>query len=437
MRFSEVLARSHSVMSRALPPLDKLRASVDRVARRWPGVVSAPLDRDREAMARDMLRRVQNWEWTAINTQRVTSAALAVYDPDRRARPDLAPVREFYLSEIAQRPKGAFLDAMLRVYVETFDPDAPHTQALASALAVRQPDIGPRERRLLDAMPRLLDPSRAAKAVAEVMAGAEDPYAALKEIGLQSPHVSGLAKAAHHEFVRKLAPNLGQKGPRDQLLAWIMPKLGNPLQSGATEAIEALLAPWRNRTPDDTLRHDLCESIIAAYNDPRLHEGGIWAGFDQDLKQVFLRWLTKQDMKFFCDMVSATQNNHMWPPRRDVWLSLYDERRIDEAWVAFGSAAADYAKRNLLRTEHGNAGRRFGIQRDRNGNTSLLVMRIGNKIVVDGCHNYKTHIFKIGDPKVPKLYQREYHCDDIMRASRNSKPHNSIMAWELWVRQHV
>lgn len=127
----------------------------------------------------------------------------------------------------------------------------------------------------------------------------------------------------------------------------------------------------------------------------------------------------------------------MWPPRRDFWLKLYDDKMIDEAWVAFGSEARRYAQQNLVRSGKTDMNRRFGRQLDRGGSTSLLIMRIGNKIVVDGCHSYKTHIFRMDDKQAPKLYQREYYCDKIMRSSRNSKPHNSINNWSQWVLQNV
>ena len=76
-------------------------------------------------------------------------------------------------------------------------------------------------------------------------------------------------------------------------------------------------------------------------------------------------------VKFFCDVVTATQDNHMWPPRRDFWLSLYDDKMNDEAWVAFGSSARHYAQRHLVRSGRMDSGRRFGSQLDRGGSTSL------------------------------------------------------------------
>jgi len=433
----EMLSRGQSFRIRALPSLQQVRRSVSNILSRWPDAVRTPEDRDRERLANEMLRRVSEWDWTNITTQRVNSAAVAVFDEERRSRQDLSPVREFYLTEIAAREPGAFLDGMVGVYIESFAPGRDHTRHLAKALAERSHELGARHRKLMAALPELFRPDAAPLALARTMREADDAYTHLKAIGLNSPHTSGLARAAQKIFVERLAPDLDKAEARRKLFNWLTPENGPVLQAGAGPAVEALLAPWRDRNPPDTLRNELSEAIIAAWNDPRLHAGGIWSGFDSGLRAVLLRWLTHQDMKFFCDMVTATQNSHMWPPRRDFWLKLYHDRMIDEAWVAFGSEARRYAQRNLLRGGKTDMNRRFGHQLDRGGSTSLLIMRIGNKIVVDGCHSYKTHIFRADDRRAPKLYERQYYCDDIMRASPNSKPHNSIPSWSQWVMQHV
>lgn len=433
----EVLERGQSFRTRVLPPLDQISRSVENIMSRWPNAVHTPEDRDREKLARNMSLRVSNWDWENITTQRVISAAVAVFDKERCKRPDLSEVRDFYLSEILTREPGAFVDGMVGVYVDSFTMGAEHTRELAKALAQRSKDLGARHCNLIFALPELFNPDAAPHALAKIMLDADDAYSELKSIGLSSPHTSGLAQAAHTTFIGSLAADLAKDEPRQKLFNWLTPQNGPVLQTGAGPAVEALLSVWQDQTPPDDLRNELSEALIAAWSDPRLHAGGIWSGFDPVLKAVLLRWLTHQDMKFFCDMVTATQDSHMWAPRRDFWLELYDEKLIDEAWVAFGGEARRYAERNLLSGGKTNMNRRFARQLDRGGSTSLLIMRIGNKIVVDGCHSYKTHIFRVDDNNAPNLYQRQYYCDDIMRASRNSKPHNSIRNWSQWVLQHV
>lgn len=437
MRGSDALRMPQTLLQSALPPLKALEQTVADVMKRWPDLVGMPKDNDREVLAKMMLRRVREWDWSNIRTSRITTAAVAVFDEERCARADLETVRQFYCAEIRSRPAGAFLAAMVRVYTDSFRSNAAHTRELAKALEERQEDLGNRAMVLLNALPGLFDPNSAAEELAKIMVAADDPYQRLKDMGFRSPHASGLAQEAHFLFVQELAPMLRHDHARQQLLRWTIPEGTSPLQSGADVAVAALLAPWKDQTPPDDLRHEISEAIIGAYKDPRLHRGGIWAGFDPELKAVLLRWLTKQDMKFFCDMVTETQNSHMWPPRRDFWLGLYDDGMIEEAWVAFGSEAQRYARQHLLRSGEANIGRRFARQHDRGGGTSLLIMRIGNKIVVDGCHSYKTHIFQSNDRNAPKLYQRSYYCDDIMRASPNSKSHSSIPSWKEWVMRHV
>lgn len=432
-----LLSRQEPLSSRVLPSLDDIGRSVSKITERWPDLVKKPDDRDREKLALNMLFRVQNNQWSDITTQRVISAAIAIFDEDRRMREDLAPAREFYLEEIAVAKSGPFLDGMVGVYVESFDQSAVHTQLLAKALGARAADLGGRQRKLIQALPALFTPYAAPQDLARVMLASDDAYCALSAMGLTTPHASGLARAAHKIFVDRLAPDLGKAEARAKLFNWMTPEKGPVLQSGAGHAVEALLSVWRNQLPPLTVRNELSEQIIGAWNDPRLHSGGIWSGFDPTLRGILLQWLTYQDMKFFCDMVTATQDSHMWGPRRDFWLKLHKENMIDEAWVAFGRDAMRFAKQNLVKSGKTDLGRRFARQLDRGGSTSLLIMRLGNKIVVDGCHSYKTHIFRQDDPRAPKLYQNQYYCDDIMRNSQNSKPHNAIYNWSQWVLQNV
>lgn len=63
----------------------------------------------------------------------------------------------------------------------------------------------------------------------------------------------------------------------------------------------------------------------------------------------------------------------------------------------------------------------------------LLIMKIANQIVVDGCHNYKTHLFGINTRIAPKLFQAEYDCEDIRLRAPRSRAHLSVDSWMDWV----
>jgi hypothetical protein len=228
----------------------------------------------------------------------------------------------------------------------------------------------------------------------------------------------------------------------DWYIRWLRPPGKEEARNtGAEAAIEALIHPWMDRTPDDELRSYLVETLIELYGDPRIKSGGVWGGIDERYMAIVRRWLTREDMRFFTGVVDATQKDAMWPPRRDFWLKLYDEGKIDAAWAALSSQAFEYARQHLMRQDAKNAYTRVGYQQARQ-NTSLLIMKIGNKIMVDGCHSYRTHVFDIADPMAPKLFEEGYNCDQIMRASDRrasgaSKSHSSIPSWSRWVRDMI
>lgn len=118
-------------------------------------------------------------------------------------------------------------------------------------------------------------------------------------------------------------------------------------------------------------------------------------------------------MRLFLDVISRVEDSHMWEPRRKFWLGLYEEGRISEAWVAFSFYAKQVARQ--LAAEKDLQTMSFGEQVVGGGrnNTSLLIMRVGKAIVVEGSHSYKVHVFRSSDPSAPALYRTRYDCDQI------------------------
>lgn len=438
MRASDQVQRRDNALSGSvLPTLTQLERAVRRIQDHWPGVKPEPPEKERNLLAREMLGRVERSDWSGVSTWRVTAGAVAAFDEVRRDAEVLAPLRAFYVREIEGTEQQSILDGLFWVYIESFDPGADHTERLAIALSQRAREFGARISQLLSNFDGLLSPADAVEAVARQMVSSFDPYTELKKLGFPAPHAPGLLYYAYLSFLEAIKGRLNRTDEQRRLLQWLRPENAQALQQGAAQAIAALLFPWQQVSPPEAVQSHLTESIVGAYGDPRLIHGGVWAAFPPNLRSVLLRWLTREDMRFFCDVITQTQSDHQWPPRRDFWLRLFEERRIDEAWVAFGGVAREHAKQHYKGTGAFNIDKRFAKQLDRGGSTSLLIMRIGNKIVVDGCHSYKTHIFRVNDSTAPKLYQTIYHCDDVMRRSALSKAHNHIPNWQLWIEQHI
>jgi hypothetical protein len=418
----------------SLPAPTRLAAAAHRILSRWPDVVADPPERDRERLVSEMLRRLETGDWKGARMSFVTSAARALFDAERRSRPTFEALRRFYCQEIEASNNRTFLAAMMSVYLGSYEPGAKHTAALAWSLANVRQRLDSRSRLLVDQVPEVLDPHKGAKALGSLMVQMNDPWQGLRDLHVLSPHAPGIMDFAHLAFVENLAPKLDQPTEIGRLLRWLKPDGHEPRASGAGAAIEALLTPWRDRDPSPHVQHDLITKIVSYYGDPRVRgRAGAWSSVSEDLLTILLRWLTGANIRFFLEVVSAVEDSHMWAPRERFWLSLYNQKRIDAAWVAFSDAGAALARRKA-----GDRSIPFGRQiagGSRSG-TCLLILKIGGKIVVEGSSNYRIHIFDERNPRAPKLYQPSYDCDGIRNISgAQAKKH--LGHWEGWVLERI
>jgi hypothetical protein len=411
----------------------QLRAAVGRVLARWPDIVADPPENDREKLVQEMLRRLDEDDWSDLPTAFVTKAARALFDPVRRSRSDLARLRQFYVDELRVSTRKSFLGGMASVYIGSFEPGAPHTRALASALQAARTRLGGRWMQLEELLPDWLDPVGAPQTVAERMTKMDHPWSELKSMGITVPHAPGLMDHAHLEFVRMLSPDLRRRPGLERLFGWLRPERQEARASGAAEAITAILNHWLSGDPSTDDQRFIIDNLVGCYGDPRVSASGAWAGVPEQHRAVVLRWLTKENMLFFLDVVSAVEESHMWKERREFWLGLYEEGRIEAAWVAFSAEAIRYAQRISVQ-RMGNKSLSFGRQvaPGRYANRSLLILKVGNKIVVEGSHDYKIHVFPSDHRQVPALYQQKYDCDLIRKIDDIDKVQH-LGNWQLRV----
>ena len=170
------------------------------------------------------------------------------------------------------------------------------------------------------------------------------------------------------------------------------------------------------------------------YGHPKVNRNAVWNLVNSELEQIVLRWLMGADIRFLFRVLDEVERGHMWRDREDFWWLLYETGRIDEVWIAFNDEGYRAAIQKLP-PEARQSARRFGHQcgeRDK----SLLIMRIGSKIVVEGTFNFKVHIFNADNRLAPKLYQPKYDVAEIRSlGGALSKPH--LGDWQSWVRRNL
>lgn len=422
-----------------LPELTRLIAAKKRVLDRWPDIVPDPPERDHEAITLQMLALLDSNRWEDVKMSFILRALKVAFGPNFRNRENVAPIIDFAFAELKVTTQSTFLNAMVAIYLSSYEPKADHSLDLGAKITAKRDLLNGKWSSIADTYPTIFDASRAHDDIAASMVEMDEPWQGLKANGFPNPHATGLMDHVHAAYVERIRPNLNMESWLDVLFKWLNPEPGKRKTSGSIEVIEAVLGHWVRKTASDQTRQAVTEHLINQYNDPRTNQS-LWVGVSEDYMNVIFSWLTRENLRFFTSVVDATQDDPQWEPRKKFWLKLYDEGQINEAWVAFCPSAERYARTHLIRSGFADNVRRFGKQ-SKGGSrldTSILIMRIGSKIVVDGCHNYRTHIFNIDDPVAPKLYRREYDCDaDVMALAPWSKAHNSIPAWSRWVRESI
>ena len=421
--------------------LDGLRAAAKRVEDRWPGQ-EPPDEKDRDAILKELAIRLHRGDWSGCRLSLVCAGIRAAFHETRRAHEALADLRAFFYEEIAATDRPSVLNAAFLAYIESFDPSSVHTRNLGRALAKAQKTLPPRAERLRKSFPRLFQPQDIVSDIARAMIAAENPYSRMLELGVQSPHGPGLMDHVHLEFVKSTADRLSRETACKQLLAWLKPKGRPERRQGAAEAVQALLKPWTRKDPDTKLQSFLTRTLVDMYGDPRRMSGYPWHAVGNAERAVFLRWLTGENLRLLFDAITDTMSDdaekRMWAARRKFYLKLHAEKRIKNAWVAFAPAGARRA-RQILEASGSGSGMEFGqqIARGARSNTSLLIAHVSNKIVVDGSHSYKVHVFKDDDPRAPELFQRTYDCEQIRHSlpDRDKKAH--LGDWQQWVLMRI
>lgn len=426
MRLTERLAAPVRPALVEFPPGGALDAAIERVRARWPDLPRMPAEADREKILRRFALRVQNGAWEGCTLAEAARALRIAFLPEFRKKIYLKTVR-LLLDEVLRQRRPLLVSAALAAYLETWAADDVYTRALAQRLSHLAPaDLPARWRKLVAGFPGLFD-SAAHREIADRMAAAEDAWAALRALGVPDPHGPGLWEAAQRAWLARLEPSLTTEAGIDRLLRWLRPEAAKDKLPGAraTAVIGALIRAWGDRLPPAGLVDRITGRLSALYGDPRLGLGGPWGALDRGLLDTYRRWLTGANLRLFLDVITEAEErhtradeSHMWAPRREFWLGLYDKGWIAKAWPAFSPEASEVASRLLgrrgVRLDH-------AIQTGRNNNTSILIMRIGNKVVVEGSHSYKVRIFCAADGSAPAMYARYYDCDAIVRSTNRAE----------------
>ena len=190
---------------------------------------------------------------------------------------------------------------------------------------------------------------------------------------------------------------------------------------------DALLEPWEKLTPDSDFQHLIEARLLAAYGDPRVHSSGVWLLASGVAKRVILKWLAGATIEVFFDIVTRADRTHMWSDRKRLWMDLFDDGLITQAWFALSDAGARVAAR--LQREQDEIPLAFGRNRSSSSqdrNKCLLIINVQGRWVVEGSHSFPTWVFPSGDSDALVSYEDSYTCDQFRRIEGPGRPERIV-----------
>lgn len=445
MRLTEILAGGPAPSLPGLPDLSRLEQRAREVRDAFPDLAprEPPDIEARIAAIRDWHRRGMPHP---VGLAEVLVVAEAVFAPARRARGDLAGLRAFLIEQAELCPQPAFRRAMIHAHLAGWsapgEPGDRETWALADRLRAAQAAQGlphPWDG-VVTRLPELLFAANAPRRIAALLAEEAAPDRFLRhDCGLPDPQAPGLFDRVHGALLDHLKSRLARRDARaiGTLLEWLHPA-GRPARLvGAAQAVSRLIEPFAETPPSD-LRNRVRDALRAAYGDPRLNPGAVWPAVSEPARETMRRWLTEESLLFFFDILSKVEMGSMWSRRRGFWERLFREGRIADAWVALSKQAAELARRRAGQAQVDHARQVAGGSRT---DTSILLLRVGRTVFVEGSHNYKVHCFPPGHARAPRFYEQAYDCEAIRRdlpdEPRYKKAHVGETGWQRWIEERI
>ncbi len=432
MRLTEIL-KSHSKPA-FVPHLGNPKSVIDAansIRDRWPNLETMNDHANGRQHAEELRRRIKDDDWQDYYWSDLVRVANTVF-ASRELRTEFQSVSEFLIDQIRSDASRVFLGAMFSQYLATYEPMSEVISDFATALKRNQcwRKIMPAIDSLVSTF-HILDPDRHPhKLIANFMKEQDSPFEEVQKKGIRAPHGQGIMSYAQYDFISQLALNIERKSESDidQLLNWMCPVSAQPLQGNyAPMAIDALLLPWRDEEPGPDLKKRIESRLCEAYGDPRV-KVGVWGECNDEAKGVMCRWMTSKTIDLFFDIVSQVNGSHMWPDRKIFWENLLREGQISDAWFALSESGAAKARKikedDDLPLEFATNVSKNKADREK----CLLLMKVNDRLVVEGTHNFAVRVFPSPIRTRVRLRQERYDCDAVRSAGNMEgaklTPHN-------------
>jgi EH_Signature domain len=263
---------------------------------------------------------------------------------------------------------------------------------------------------------QVFDPSTGPSRVADlILKSSQTPMEVLCELGLDGTlATAGFVTVAYDAALTAVSSELRSRRTGTALLSRLLSWSGQNSELTFPERrvaiVHALMSPWRDGSdPEENVRLLIIKFLERRLGDPRIRREK-WIGVDGWAVKILLRWLTRETVRQFFQIIDQDALDAHWKWRRRFWMAYYERGVLDEAWLALGPSAQRSVSFSLP-DGHLKAGRLNGGS---DNNQSVLIMRVRHLTIVERSHNGKCRIW-VNAKQAPRLYLEKYNSWDLTR----------------------
>ena len=389
-----------------IPPIAHTVREAEKIAAFAPGSDAPRLGKDYNRVARDILDRVI--ATGELTRREARDAAWCLWE----TKPELASSRPVVTSLIkATETSGRKqpFRALASSYIASYAPDRAGIAEISAVLMRLASNMGQPWASLqteLNLFHVLEGPKNLARNAIE---RGISPTEVLSAYGLGALNVqSGFAKFCITRALEQIRD--GKQLRHDVRLEFVTTfalREGRELlfEEHAPLVADALLLPFGNETPDESVTDRFLAVLLRLFGDPR-SQPTKWARM-REAAAIVRRWLTKQSLRQFLEVVDKTADDRMWKYRRPFWSAVYERGLISDAWVVFAPVGVRVARRMFGRDISFATFAGGTVQNDH----AVLLLRIGRGVVAEWSHSGKCVIWNDADAQgAPRLHAPTYHA---------------------------
>lgn len=428
-----------------LPVSLELDKSYDRVSTRFDQVSPIRII-DYEALLEKLVYLEKSGDLSKLSLREMRLSASCLFDSKTRLADNRSFLSHFLEAQRSIRSASA-IRRLIHAYCMHFD--SKHSgirligmflrEAVSSVPTTKRWAWRERDRRF-----DLFDPTKVPDRLAELVVISENPRKELEGVGLSGQLMAGGLAANVLLSALKITQRRLSNDPKiddvNRIIGWVQAEDGGMHYSAYRSAVaDSFLLPWTTKAPEPALRQMIQSFLLDKLSDPRI-DGGAWLGTDNAAREVITRWLAQATLEQFLKVVDRVAPRHQWEYRRAFWNAYIEKGLVSNAWVAFGTAGAQVARR-IAETTGDGLMRRFATLGKSGSDQAVLLLNIGELVIADWSHDGRLRIWRSGNKSAPEFNQQSYIASDLRADSEFDTVHSPPDGWqskaEAFIRRHT